>query len=220
VAARLALFEVVFVVALITRDEAAGDFDGDGGERFEQVAIVGNQQQGALKTAQVAAQPFDRGQVEIVGGFVEQQDVGFGDQHGRGKTEPAERAFSPRTHFVAAEVLEADLHVAKLLQLLGIGRVERVHLLLQFLEFGHGILGILDQGLVDVLRIQLLAQVAEPNALRHQQIALVGLLLPGDHAEDGRLAGAVRSDDSDPFLGHDFQVRVLEDVLHAVVCRV
>ena len=46
------------------------------GHAVDEIAVVGNKQQGARVFAQVAFQPQGRFQIQVVGRFVEQQQVG------------------------------------------------------------------------------------------------------------------------------------------------
>ena len=51
-----------------------------GGDGVDEVAVVADEQQGAAPAHQVLLEPGDRVDVEVVGGLVEDQQVGLGDQ--------------------------------------------------------------------------------------------------------------------------------------------
>src|SRR3712207_6184817 len=53
----------------------------------------------------------------------------------------------------------------------------------------------LPRALAGLERVARLVDVAELGALADLDVAFVGLVLAGDHAEQGRLAGAVGADD-------------------------
>jgi hypothetical protein len=130
-----------------------------------------------------------------------------------------------RLQRVAAQIVEARLHGAEALE-------QRVHLvavggigqrLFEFLEL-RGDLGhragaghhLGDDGaprhLADVL-----AEVADRDVAFDRDLPVVGCLLPHDHAEDRRLARAVRPDQADLLAAEDRRGRVDEQDLRAVL---
>ena len=48
---------------------------------IEEVAVVGDEKQALDVTTEVSFQPFDHVEVEVVGRFVEHEQVGFGQEH-------------------------------------------------------------------------------------------------------------------------------------------
>src|SRR5690606_17432066 len=74
------LFEPGAVVAFPGDTAAAVEFQYPAGDIVEEIAIVGDRNDRAGIAAQVLLEPGDRLGIEMVGGFVEQQDVGFFDQ--------------------------------------------------------------------------------------------------------------------------------------------
>jgi hypothetical protein len=68
------------VVALPGDAVAAVEFQDPAGDVVEEVAVVGDGDDRALVVAQVVFQPGHGFGVQVVGGLVEQQDVGFGQQ--------------------------------------------------------------------------------------------------------------------------------------------
>jgi hypothetical protein len=81
----LLLLEPARVVALERDALAAVELEDPARDVVEEVAIVGHRHDGALVLLEVALEPRDRLGVEVVGGLVEQQQVGRGEQ------QPAER---------------------------------------------------------------------------------------------------------------------------------
>ena len=77
--------EILGVVALVGNAAAAVELEDPAGDVVEEVAIVGDDQHRARIVAQVLFQPGGRLGVEMVGRFVEQQQVGLFEQ------QPAER---------------------------------------------------------------------------------------------------------------------------------
>ena len=65
--------------------------------------------------------------------------------------------------------------------------------------------------------LHVLAEVADGQLLRNRDLALVGRFLADDHAEERRLAGAVRADQADLLAGVQLKGRVDEDQLLAVL---
>ena len=51
-----------------------------GADAVQEVAIVRDDDHGAVAFQQYPFQPADRVDIEVVGGFVQQHDVGFGEQ--------------------------------------------------------------------------------------------------------------------------------------------
>ena len=70
--------------------------------------------------------------------------------------------------------------------------------------------------LVGVERVARLIDVADLHGLAEPQRAAVGLLLPGDHPEQRRLAGAVRADDADDAAARQREVDVVDQQQVAV----
>ena len=89
---------------------------------------------------------------------------------------------------------------------LGFERADRVERRQRRVE--HGLAGRAD----DLLR-----QVADGRSLRDADLAAVRLDLPGDDAQQRRLAGPVRADQTDPLARDDGPVDVTEHDLRAVL---
>ena len=83
-------FHEVVVVARIDRDLAVVQVGHVGADLVQEVAVVGDDDHGALALVDHVLQPADGVDVEVVGRLVEQQDVGIGEQ----RLAPAARAAS------------------------------------------------------------------------------------------------------------------------------
>src|SRR5260370_32150829 len=68
---------------------------------------------------------------------------------------------------------------------------------------------LLEHRLVGRQRVARLVDIAELDRLADAEGADIGLLLPGDHAEKRRLAGAVRPDDPDDAAGRQAEAEIL-----------
>ena len=85
------LFEPVFPlreVGELAGVAAAVEAENGGGDAVEQIAVVRDEHERAGEVEQVLFEDFERGDVEVVGGLVEQQNVGgleheLGDEHAR-----------------------------------------------------------------------------------------------------------------------------------------
>ena len=85
----LLLLEPARVVALPRDAVAAVELEDPARDVVEEVAVVGDRDDGAVVLVQVALEPRDRLGVEVVGGLVEQQQVGLREQ------QPAQRDAAP-----------------------------------------------------------------------------------------------------------------------------
>ena len=87
----LLLFHPVFPLCIVcktTNVSAAIETEDSGGDAVQQIAVVGNQHQRTGKVEQIFFQDFERGNIQIVGRLIEQQNVGRlqhqpGDEHPR-----------------------------------------------------------------------------------------------------------------------------------------
>ena len=72
--------EEIGVGAGVADEFAPGEFDDGGGDAVEEVAVVGDEEAGAGVARQEDFEPLDSFGVEVVGGFVEDEEVGLGDE--------------------------------------------------------------------------------------------------------------------------------------------
>ena len=236
------LLEPARVVALERDAPAAVELEDPAGHVVEEVAVVGDGHDGPGVVPQEPLQPRDRFGVEVVGGLVEQQQVGGGEQ---------EAAQGHAALLTAGEVgdlgvagrqpqgVHGDLDLA--VEVVGaLGRdlgFEPGLLLADLLVVGVGV-GVLGQALVvlgeqpghlghavehvvlDVLglvEVRFLLEHPDGEALGEAGFAREAVVLAGHHLEQRGLAGAVGAEDADLGPGVEGQADVLQ---HLAVRRV
>ena len=214
-----------------------------GADRLEEPAVVGDEDDGGVELDQVPLQPLQRGDVEMVGGLVEQQQVGLGGegagQRGAGQLAAGEgrqgalgllgdeaEAAQDGEDFVAPAVAAAGFQ-----PLLGGGvgghrllaGVALRHLPLQPLQLGLGLEHVAAAG-EDVvaerhLRFARRALVVQgqAGAALHGQRAGVRRQLAGQDPQQGRLAGAVAAGERHPLARLELEGDVGEQQLAADV---
>ena len=224
--ALLATAQVVVVVAGPAGQLAAVDLEDARGQRAQEAAVVGDEHDAAAERLEEAFQPGDRLDVEMVGGLVQQQDVGIADQRLRQQHAPLHaagqcgevglvRQFEPLEHLLHAAVqvpavLGFDLrlrfahrvHVAVVHGMV----VAREQLAQVAQAFGDHI----EHRALRVLR-HLLRHARDDHAVLHADLAVVGLEFAGHQPHQRGLAHAVAADDADAFAGFDGQVDVFEE---------
>ncbi len=235
------LLQVGRVVALVGVEPAAVDLGDPLGDVVEEVPVVGDGEDGAGVVRQVLLEPEHALGVEVVGGLVEQQQVGLGQQ------QLAQRDAAALTTGEDGDVgvrRRAAQGVHRLLELgvevPGVGGVdgllELAHLLHQRVEVGvrlghlggdlveavdlrldlaDALLDVAEDGLLLVQR-RLLQQDADGVARGQARLAVGRLVQAGHDLQDGRLAGAVGTDDADLGAGVERHRDVVEDDLVAV----
>ena len=231
------LLQPARVVALPGQAVAALELQDPLGHVVEEVPVVGHQHDGAVVALQVGLQPVHRLGVQVVGGLVEQQQVGLLQQQAA-QGHPALLAAGQVRHGGvpggAAQGVHRHLEVAvEIPGVEGVDLILQLRLLLQQdVEVGVGIAHLVGdvveviQQLLDVrqaqadvaddiqVRIQLglLGQVAHGVALRQPGLAHeVGIEARHD-AQHGGLAGAVAADDADLGPRVEGQVDALQDL--------
>jgi hypothetical protein len=175
----------------------------------------------------------------VVGGLVEQQQVGLGQQQlaerhpatlaaGQVRDGVVRRRAAQRVHRLLqlrvqvprVRVVQRLLQPAHLLhQLVGVvGGHQLCHLVEPVeldLDVAEALLDVAAHGLVFV-QPRLLLQDAHTGAGRQHGVAVVGGVQPGHDPQDARLAGPVRADDADLRAGKEVQTDVVKDHLVAV----
>ncbi len=138
---RLLAFEVGIVVGPPVHQATTIELDDPGGEAPEERAIVRHEQQRGAASDQEVLHPLDGIDVEVIGGFVEQEDIGLADEGPREERlpPPATRGLLERELRVEPEVGKHRLDAG--LQLPGVGRFEGVVQTVQFPEGGIGRIG-------------------------------------------------------------------------------
>ena len=244
--ARRALALVEIVVARVDGDLAAVDLADLRDDAVHELAIVRGHEQRALVRLEEAFEPDDRLDVEVVGRLVHQQDVGLAEQHAghrhahlpaaRQRADVAVDALIVEAeavqHFARLALERVSAEVVVLLLHLAEAREDPVHVV-RARGIRHRVLQILElvmqiadasaardrlvehraaRHLLDVL-----AEVADRQLLRHRDLALVGAFFAGDHPENGGLAGAVGPDQAGLFSRIELERRVDEEDLLAVL---
>src|ERR1035437_10167002 len=240
----LALVEIV--VAGVGDDLAGIDLGDFGDDAVHELAVVRGHQQRTGVTLEELLQPDDGLDVEVVGGFVHEQhvgaaeeDAGEGDAHlpAAGEradvaidlvvleAEPVQHLARLRLKLVAAEMFVGLLHLAEARDdavhaagPIGIfhGAMEALQLVVQIADPAAAGDGLIEHGTARHL-FHVLAEIADGELLGNRDIPLVGDFLADHHAEEGSLAGAVGSDQSDLFTGVQLKGSVNENQLLAVL---
>jgi len=231
----VALLDVAAVVAGVLGELAVPDLDDAADHLVEEVAVVGNQYHRMRVALQIILQPVAGRQVEVVGRFVEQQQVGAlqqqlgqGDAHlpaageglagllpvGLRKAETAQHFADLRLHGVAAALGEELLGLGVAGQQLAVPlaetRFEPLEFLFEGQQSGQRRAHLGEQRPAVVLE-PLLRQVAEAGPLGGLHLAAVDSGAAGQHLEQGGLAGAVLAAQADAVLRADVQVDTGED---------
>ena len=177
---------------------AGAEFEGFLDDVVEEVPVVGNDEEGAGVVDEGLLQDVLRLHVEVVGGLVENKEVGGADEHAdegdAGTFTTGEDA--DLFEDVVAFEKEAAEDVAS-------G------------HFGAAGLDLLDgfedgEGGVEFVGVVLVEEGGE--GFGPQFVESGGrLFLAGDHAAEGGFAGAVGPDDGDFFAAGDFEIDVAED---------
>src|SRR4030095_8805407 len=187
-------------IVAVKPNDLAVTFEGEDVSRdpVEEPAIVGDHDHAAGKTFQ---RLFERAQgvhIQVVGRFVEQQNV---------------RAFFQHLRQMDSIALAARQH-ADLLLLIRAGKIESryVRSRIHFSGADFQKVGAADDLFPDrFFRIEgtALIDVSQRNRLSDTNLAAVGLLLTYDHAKQGRLAGAVGADHADDTAGRKLERHVV-----------
>ena len=240
------LLLVEVVVAGIDGDLAAVDLGDPGDDAVHELAVVRGHQQRAVERLEETFQPDDRLDVEVVGRLVHQQHVGAAKQH-PGHRHPHLPAARQRADVavdalvveaeavqdlarlglerVAAEMVVFLLHLAEAgqdaVEVGGLGRVghrviEGLELVVQVADAAAAGNGLVEHRAPGHL-LDVLAEVANRQPLRHRHVALVGGLLADNHPEQRGLAGAVGADQADLLTGIELEAGVDEEDLAAVL---
>jgi hypothetical protein len=148
--------------------------------------------------------PGDAGEVEVVGGLVEEKNVGVGDD-GLGDGEALAPAAGEEGGF-GREGGEAD----------AAGGLAQATFAVSFWDGGGGEGGFEDLADGEAGGVGgLLADVGDAGALAGGEVAGVGLLLAGEDGEEGGLAGAVGANEADAVGVGDGEGDVFEEGLRA-----
>ena len=201
---------------------AAVELEDPAGDVVEEVAVVGDGDDGALVVGEEALEPRDRLGVEVVRRLVEQQQVGRREEQAAerdaaplaarerrdvavavGQAQRVHRAVERRVERPGVAAVDLVLH----LRLLGEQRVEvgvglgeggrdRVEAVEQVAQLAHAVLDVAAHVLGRV-ELGLLLEQPDGRAGRELRLAARGLLAPGHDPQQRRLARAVRPEHAD-----------------------
>ncbi|MNH01782.1 hypothetical protein D3C79_610060 [compost metagenome] len=210
------------IVAVPVDQAAAVQFEDAGGQVLQEGTVVGDEQHRAVEAAQGLFEPGDGTDVQVVGRFVEQQQVGFrhqrlGQQHaaapatgqlGQGlvgrQLQAAEGAFHHLLQAPAVTGFQLVLDVHEFFQVfIALDVQAQVVELRQQLAHAIQACGHHIEHRALVGHRQLLRQLADLQGRGTPDFAVVALLLALDQAQHARLAGAVAADDAHPLATSD-----------------
>ena len=208
------------VVAAVAGELAVFDVQGDVGHGVEKLAVVADHQHGAGVFFQPGFQPHQRVEVEVVGRFVEQQQVGRAHQRARelqAHAPAAGKAVDRLIQFAHLEAQPEDQRLRARLRVVRAGVVQRHvgvrHALAVVAFFGSGDLGLRRSelrvagddeigrrlaGLRHVLR-----HLRHAPLRRDGKVALVLVQGAVQQRKQAGLAGAVAPHQADHFTGVD-----------------
>ena len=161
-------------------DLAAIEPGGGARQIGEEAAVMADDDQRGAAAGEFAFQPFDGGEIEMVGGLVQQQDIGRGRQHARQRGAAGLAAGNMRGILVAVQ--------PELLQ-----DVARLIVIVARPEAGLDI----GQRGGKAAKVRLLRQIADGGAGLHEAAAAVGFDQAGRDLQQCRFAGAVTADQAD-----------------------
>mmetsp|Transcript_23211 Transcript_23211/g.68607 ORF Transcript_23211/g.68607 Transcript_23211/m.68607 type:complete len:519 (-) Transcript_23211:1307-2863(-) len=197
----LRFVHVELVVSSVLHELSVLDGDDGGGDAADEVSVVGDDAHGPLEVLEGLLEHLLGGYVQMVRRLVEDQEVRRPEHHaceGQPRLLPSGQVEHLLLHGVALE--------QKLAQ-------ERTELVVRLPV--RRSLNRLDDVLVQIERIRLiLLEVIRDDVLPHNLGGpLVGLLAVHEYAEEGGLAGSVRSQYGDPIVLLDEQFGVVEEGL-------
>ena len=227
--AGLLLLQPARVVALVGDALAAVELEDPAGDVVEEVAVVGDRDDRALVLGQVLLEPGHRLGVEVVGGLVQQQQVGRAQQQAAERHAPA-LAAGERAHVrvrrrqaqgvhrvfeLGVEVprvgrFDLRLDLAELLgRLLGVVGRQLVEAVEQRLGLGDAVLDVaLD--VLALVQLRLLLEHPDGRARRERGLAAVLLIDPRHDPQERRLARAVVAEHADLRAGVERERDVVE----------
>ena len=211
------------------------------GHLVQEVAVVRDDQDRSVPILQVRFQPFDGFDIQVVGGLIQQQQVGVGKQQpgqqgagalpagklgqgalviGRQETQAGQRLADAQLVGVAAAALEGQL--AGAVELQGVlGLVGVAHQGLQAGQLGllldqvaEGRQALVPQGVLGD-KHGFLRQVAHAQAAGAVHLAAGRLFQPDQDAQQGGLAHPVGAHQGDPRPVGDAERDVAEDIIRA-----
>ena len=202
--------------------------------RIEEVAVVGNQQQGAGVALEPVLEPEDRIEIQVVGRFIQQQQVGrahqrlgevethapaTGEAADRqrhllvGKAQSGEQLARAGVGAVAVDVVQFGVQTRQcvaIVCLLGGGKLAlnapQLDVAIEHIVHGQAIEG-----------IDLLAHVRDAPVRRQLAIAAVGHQLATQQREEGGFASAIGADQAGLLAGVQGQLGAVQQSLRATL---
>ena len=201
-----------------------------------------NEHQRAVIRLQILLQPVDGRKVQVVGRFVEEQQIWFRSEYAaqfrahapaagkrperllefvRCETKPPERNLDARLDVISAQMLELRLQLAVALHLRGILQVglKLRHLGLHLGKTRNAAERILEQRLLRRIRLGILPRPADARIALDDELARVRRHLAKNNLKERRLAAPVRTHDAHAVALVDPKRDVRQNVLMSVVNR-
>ncbi len=178
----------------------AVEFNHFSGDVFKEVTVVRDHDDSGFRLADELFEPGDAGEIEVVGGLVEQQDVGFADDC-LGDSETLAPA--------AGETCGLGSERGEACAAGGFAEAS--------LAFGLGNFGSLKCGLKDIADGEarcedgLLADVSDTGTFAYGDVAGVGVFFTGEDLEQGRFASTVGANEADVVAIRDGEGDVVEE---------
>ncbi len=234
--ALLFLLQKLFVVARIEMHAAIPDLDDFVDGDVQEIAVVRNQHEGERIVGKILLQPVAGFQIQVIGGLVEQQQVGFFKQQlgerdahlpaaGKflgafvpllvRKTEPGKHGAHLRFNGVAVAIAKFAIQLMEAIGHLRILRASRIQLAHLVRELSHLHFHLLqggenrhafDEHAAAGEREAVLREVAGADAARDAELAVVERLHPGEHFQQCGFAAAVGAHQAGTVLGRDHPV--------------
>ena len=195
--ALLALFQIIAEVAPIGVYRLVVEFHDDVAYAVEEESVVGHHEQRLVAPLQIALEPFYHLQVEMVGGLIQHQEVGFRDQH---------VGQSDALLLSAAELLHRLFEVGDVQLCEDLLCLEHALRVAVMIEAGiqHAVVGI---------EVGSLFQIAQLDVVAIDDAALLVSLFAIQNRHEGRFASAIFGYESHFLSFTDRERQVVEDNL-------
>ena len=244
-AALLLLLQVLFVIAGIEMHAAIPDLDDFVDCDVQEIAVMRNQHNRVRVIGQVLLQPIAGFQIQVIGGFIQQQQVRlFEQQLGQSdahlpaagkllgalvpflvrKPEPGDHRPHLRLDGVAVAITKFTIQVMEAvghLRVLDAGGIQLRHFARELFHLDFHLLQRREYGHAfgedssAGEREPVLRQVAGANAARDAELSVVQRFQAGQHFEQRRFTGAVRAHQAGAVLGRDHPVEIFKQELLA-----
>jgi len=225
-------------VARVSAQVSAVELDDPQRDRIEEAPVMGDDQHAAGKRKQRLLQPFDRGEIEMVGRLVEEEQIGRHDKRARQRHALLQPAREIRYRIVLGQLQAAERGLDPVLEAPAVARIERFLQMLHPLHqrdvvFG-GVMSMRSQrvrrGVIIDQQFRPLAQSfghrlehalpgPERGLLRNARqlqlrrapdLAVIGRGKALDDIQEAGFAGAVAADQADALAGLDDEIDTIE----------